>query len=100
MRVISRRKIREASKDHPDWEASLSAWYKTAKSADWSHFPDVKQTWRNSDIVGTCVVFDISNNRCRLIVWINYRSKKIFIRFILSHVEYDREKWKYDCNCD
>jgi mRNA-degrading endonuclease HigB of HigAB toxin-antitoxin module len=35
-----------------------------------------------------------------LIVWVNYRSKKIFIRFILSHAEYDRERWKHDCDCD
>jgi mRNA interferase HigB len=100
VRVISRKKIRDAGKDHPEWEASLSAWYKAAKNADWSHFPDVKQTWRNSDVVGACTIFDISNNKCRLIVWVNYRSKKVFIRFILSHAEYDREKWKHDCDCD
>jgi mRNA interferase HigB len=100
VRVISRRKIRDACEEHPEWDASLSAWFKVAKNADWWHFPDVRQSWRNSDNVGACVVFDISHNKCRLNAWINYRSKKVFIRHILSHSEYDRENWKNDCDCD
>ena len=97
MRVISRKKIREAVNDHLEWAASLLAWYKVAKSADWGRFADVQQSWKNSDKVGACVVFDISHNKCRLIAWINYQGKKVFIRHILSHAEYDRERWKDDC---
>jgi mRNA interferase HigB len=100
VRVISRKKIRDASKEHPEWEASLLAWYKVAKNADWAHFLDVKQSWKNSDKVGACVVFDISHNKCRLVAWINYKGKKVFIRFVLSHADYDKEKWKDDCDCD
>ncbi len=100
MRVISRKKIRDAVQNHPEWEASLSVWYKVAKNADWAQFADVKQSWKNSDKVGTCVVFDISHNKCRLIAWIKYQGKKIFIRYILSHAEYERERWKNDCNRD
>ena len=100
VRVISRKKIRDASRVHPEWEASLSAWYKVAKNADWARFPDVKQSWSNSDKVGACIVFDISYNKCRLVAWINYRGKKVFIRYILSHADYDKGKWKDDCDCD
>jgi mRNA interferase HigB len=100
VRVLSRKKIRFASKEHPEWETSLLAWCKVAKSADWAHFLDVKQSWKNSGNVGTCVVFDISHNRCRLVAWINYKGKKVFIRYVLSHADYDKEKWKDDCDCD
>jgi len=100
VRVISRKKIRNASAEHPEWEASLLTWYRAAKNAGWAYFPDVKQTWKNSDSVGTCVVFDISHNKCRLVAWINYRSKKVFIRHVPSHADYDKEKWKDDCDCD
>ena len=84
VRVISRRKIREAGSAHPEWAASLAAWYKivNSNSTAWEHFGDVKSTWRNSDCVGICVVFDISNNRCRLISYINYRSHEVFILHI------------------
>jgi mRNA interferase HigB len=100
VRVISRKKIRDAGKEHPEWEASLLAWYKVAKNADWAHFPDVKQSWKNSDKVGTCVVFDISHNKCRLVAWINYRGQKVSIRYVLRHADYDKEKCKDDCDCD
>jgi mRNA interferase HigB len=100
VRIISRKKIREAFAEHGEWEASLAAWYRIAKAARWKHFGDVKQSWRRADSVGTCVVFDISYNRCRLIAYINYRTQKLFILHILDHVEYDRDRWKDDCDDD
>lgn len=99
MRVISRKKIREAVEQHPEWSASLSAWYAVAKKAKWRHFLDIRQTWNSADQVGECVVFDVGGNHCRLISWINYKGHKIFIRWILSHVEYDKGRWKDDCDC-
>ena len=96
--MISRKKIREAAAKHSEWEGSLHAWYRVVKYADWKHFQAVKQTWRNVDRVGRCVVFDIANNRCRLIAWINYGSQKLFIRYILDHAEYGRDRWKDDCH--
>ena len=100
MRVISRKRIREAFATHSEWEASLAAWYRIAKSAKWEHFAAVKQSWSNVDSVGTCVVFDVSHNRCRLIAYINYRAQRIFILHILSHGEYMKGRWKNDCDCD
>ena len=83
---------------HPEWAASLSAWYKIVENVatDWKHFGDVKSTWKNSDNVGICV----SHNKCRLIAYINYKSHKVFILHILSHAEYGKEAWKNDCECD
>ena|SRR5207248_4894491 len=100
VRIISRRKIREASEEHAEWEASLAAWYRITKAAKWQHFLQVTQTWRRADSVGTCVVFDISHNRCRLIAYINYKSQKVFILHVLDHVEYDKGWWKDDCYRD
>jgi mRNA interferase HigB len=100
VRVISRKKIREASADHPEWAASLAVWYKVAKEAEWRHFADVRQNWKNSDVVGTCVVFDIANNRCRLIAYIRYDYNKLFVLHLLSHADYDKGGWKNDCDCD
>ena len=62
VRVINRKKIREASADHPEWAASLAVWYKVAKQSQWRHFAHVRQNWKNSDSVGTCVVFDIATD--------------------------------------
>jgi mRNA-degrading endonuclease HigB of HigAB toxin-antitoxin module len=65
-------KIRETAVKHSEWEALLSVWYKVAKNAQWKHFAEIRQTWRSVDRVGTSMVFDIANNRCRLIARINY----------------------------
>ena len=57
-RFFMRRKaIREATAKHSEWAASLNAWYKIAKNADWKNFAEVRNSWRNSDVVGRFVGF-------------------------------------------
>jgi mRNA interferase HigB len=68
--------------------------FKIAKDADWRNFADVRSSWKNSDVVGPYVVFDISHNKCRLIATINYKWRMVYIRWILSPVEYDRKGWE------
>lgn len=93
MRIVSRKAIREAARSHSEWGASLNTWYKITKNADWRSFADVRNSWRNSDMVGRFVVFDISHNRCRLIATIKYKWRLVYIRRILSHAEYDEREW-------
>jgi mRNA interferase HigB len=87
MRIVSRKALREAAAKHGEWSASLNAWYKIAKNADWKNFAEVRNSWRNSDVVGRFVVFDISPNRCRLIATIKYGWRMVYIRRILSHAD-------------
>jgi mRNA interferase HigB len=93
MRIVSRKAIEEAAASHGEWSASLNAWYKITKNADWKNFADVRNSWKNSDLVGRFLVFDISHNRCRLIATIKYKWKMVYIRRILSHAEYDEKEW-------
>ena len=94
MRVVSRKAITEAAAIHSEWGASLNAWCKIAKNADWKNFADVRSSWKNSDLVGRFVVFNVSHNRCRLIATIKYKWRMVFIRRILSHAEYDEKGWQ------
>jgi len=94
MRVVSRKALREAAAERREWSASLNSWYKIAKNADWKTFAEVRNSWRNSDVVGRFVVFDISHNRCRLIATIKYRWRMVYIRRILSHADYDEKEWQ------
>jgi mRNA interferase HigB len=55
---------------------------------------EVRNSWRNPDVVGRFVVFDISHNKCRLIATIKYRWGMVYIRGILSHAEYDEKEWQ------
>jgi mRNA interferase HigB len=103
VRVISRRRLREfwESRKHDSEVAQrdLSAWYKVAKSADWASFGALKQTFGSADQVGNCVVFDVGNNRFRLIGRINYRVGILYVLRVMDHEEYDRQNWADACGC-
>lgn len=92
MNVISYKKIRDFILNHSDSEAALNAWYTTTKKANWQNLAEVQQRYLHADLVGRYTVFNISNNKYRLIARIVYRSQTIFIIDIFTHQEYD--DWK------
>jgi mRNA interferase HigB len=94
MHVLSRRRLREAAQRHRELEAPLDTWYRIARRAEWASLADVRKTWATADTVGRYPVFNVKGNDYRLITEINYRSGRVFIRQVLTHAEYDREKWK------
>ena len=50
----------------------------------------------SADQVGKFTVFNIGGNKCRLIVVIHFNRGKIYVRSVLTHQDYDRNKWKED----
>lgn len=99
MRIISKRKLREFWKSYPIAERPLLDWYKTVKKGDWKDFSDVRNSFRHADVYKDCVIFDIGGNKYRLIVKVRYQLKRVYVRFVLSHREYDRNLWTDDCEC-
>ena len=94
MHILSRRALKAAGQKHEDLEKPLDVWYRVAKKAEWKSLADVRQTYPHADAVGKYTVFNVKGNAYRLIVEINYRTGRIFIRHVLTHQEYDRGKWK------
>lgn len=84
-------------RQHPDAHSRLNAWFTIASKADWKHIAEVKQTYPHADAVGTCTVFNVKGNHYRLIAIIDYRAQIIYIKKVLTHAEYNKEKWKKDC---
>jgi len=99
MRIISKRRLQEFWRKYPFAEQPLLSWYETTKKANWESFLEVRETFRHADIYQDCVIFDIGGNKFRLITKIRYRVKKVFIRFVLTHSDYDKDLWKEDCKC-
>lgn len=97
LHVISRKTLREFWQKHPQAKAPLEQWYKVAKRAKWKNLAEVKLSFPYADLVGECTVFNIKGNDYRLITKIVYRVQRIYIRFVLTHSEYDTEVWKNDC---
>ena len=74
----------------PDSEQPLQAWYAMASKAQWRHFADVRQQFRNASAVGDRVVFNVKGNEYRLVVRMNYERQVGYVRFVGTHPEYDK----------
>jgi mRNA interferase HigB len=48
-----------------------------------------KAQYRAASFVGDRVVFNIAGNKYRLVAWINYPYRTVYVRFIGTHREYD-----------
>ena len=95
MRVIARRTLQAYWLRHPKTKASLSAWHKAVKRADWSSPLDVRNTYRSADPIGEeFVVFDICDNEHRLVVRVDYQRGIVYIWDVYTHPEYDKIDFK------
>lgn len=99
MRIMSKSRLRKFWEIHPDAEAPLMEWYKITGNAEWENFVEVRATYRSADPYCDCVIFDIRGNSYWLITIILYPVKHVYVRYVLTHSEYDKGKWKDDCNC-
>jgi mRNA interferase HigB len=99
VRVISHKAIREVAAKKKEAAQPLDDWYRVVRRADWNNLAELRADYPRADLVGSCVVFNIGGNRFRLIAKVAFRRRIVYIRFILSHKEYDRGRWKDDCNC-
>jgi len=64
------------------------------KRNDFSNLAELKMIFASADKVGKLTVFNIGGNKIRLIAAIHYNRRKVYIRAVLTHKEYDAEKWK------
>lgn len=94
MRIIIRKRLLEFAKKHPDCNTALDSWYKIVKHTKFDSFAELKQTFPSADRVGNLTVFNIGGNKARLIAAIHYNTSRIYIRYVLTHKEYDRGTWK------
>ncbi len=66
------------------------AWYRQVLVADWASPAAVKADFGNASILKNGrVVFNIAGNKYRVVVWINYAYRVMYIRFIGTHKQYD-----------
>ncbi len=106
MRVISLRPLREfwgRAVAPARSEQLLRAWYDHTEGATWRNFGELRQTFGSADVVGDCVVFEVGNNRIRLIGRVRCANAKgrglVYVLAVLTHAEYDDNKWPDDCGC-
>jgi mRNA interferase HigB len=78
------------STDVADAREPLMAWFRQVWRADWAKPADVKRDVRSASILKDGrAVFNVAGNKYRLVVWINYPYRVVYIRFIGTHRQYD-----------
>lgn len=91
MRIISKKILRQFWEIHPDAEQQLKLWFSEASVAVWKGPYAIKTEYPSASILNdNRVVFNIKGNKYRLIVRINYHYQIVWIRFVGSHVDYDK----------
>lgn len=91
MRIITKRTLQAFWERHPDADESLRIWYARVSKDDWERPTQVRERYANARMIGNQrLVFNIKGNHYRLVIEVNYQHRKVYIRFIGTHAQYDR----------
>jgi mRNA interferase HigB len=76
---------------YTDAREPVMAWYRQVRSADWATPADMKRAVGSASILNDGrAVFNIAGNKYRIVVWINYPYRVVYVRFIGTHRQYDK----------
>ena len=90
LRIISKKKIRDYSKDNVQAELPLTEWYITMRASNARSLNALREKFNSVDSVYGYTVFNIGGNNYRLITAIHYNTQHCYIRTIWTHAEYSK----------
>ncbi|MEM9117438.1 MAG: type II toxin-antitoxin system HigB family toxin [Cyanobacteria bacterium P01_F01_bin.56] len=94
MHIISRKSIRDFWDRYPDSQAPLTRWFKIVHKSEFKNFAQLRCAFPSADKVGDLVVFNVGGNKYRLIASIHFNRQKLYVRYVLTHTDYDKGDWK------
>ena len=96
--MISRKPLQDFAAKHAGAATPLDAWRKLVEKGSFQSFVELKRTFGSVDLVPVkgrdFYVFDIGGNKYRLIAAVHFKGQRLYVRHVLTHVEYDTEGWK------
>jgi len=60
----------------------------------WKSLAEVRRDFPHADLVQGLTVFNIGGNDFRLVVDIWYAGKVVYVKYVMTHGEYDKGKWR------
>ena len=91
MRIVTFRTIKEYLEKDSNASTALYEWYHKVKRANWANLLELKKEFNSIDYIGNeRYVFNIKGNHYRIVCIIIFASKKVYIRFIGTHAEYNK----------
>ncbi len=94
MHVISKKTLREFWEKHSDSQIPLRRWFKLITKNSFRSFNELRAVFPSADLVDELIVFNIGGNKYRLIASIHFNRRKVYIRRVLTHEQYDKGGWK------
>lgn len=92
--IITRRRLVDFWRIHPEARTPLQHWFTIVRKTDFDSYAALRRTFPSADHVGGFTGFNIGGNKFRLIAAIHYNRRKVYIRHVLTHAEYDRDTWR------
>jgi mRNA interferase HigB len=91
MQIIAKRMLRLFWELHPQAEAPLRLWFARVSAAAWSGPSDIRDQFGSADFVAdNRVIFNVGGNNYRVVVRVSYTYRRVLIKFVGTHKEYDR----------
>ena len=97
MHIITRKRLNKFAEKYPDTENALADWYHLIKQNNFTNFAELKAIFSSTDKVGKLTVFNIGGNKYRLITKFEFLKKTVYIKFVLTHKQYDKAAWINEC---
>jgi mRNA interferase HigB len=95
VQLLGKSIIDEFKQKHASSRKALDRWIKLIEGAEFKNPQAIKQLFgRNVDFVGNQTVFDVGGNKVRAITKIAFGIKVVIVTHVLTHTEYDSDKWK------
>ena len=94
MKLISNKALREFAAAHADAEAPLQDFRLRWEKGSYANFAELRAAFPGVDKVGALYVFNVGGNKFRLVAGLSFHARRMWVKAVLTHAEYDKEKWK------
>ena len=96
--IVTIKRLEQASEEYREAAHEIGSWIRIVRAARWRSFPELRQSFPDADHVDGFVVFNIRQNRYRLIVAVHYARViearltlgHVYVGAFITHKEYDR----------
>lgn len=89
MHVISLKMLREFWIKHPAAERPLRHWHTLTEQTRFNDFSHLREAFGSADYVSPFTIFNVGGNSFRVIALVRYGDGKVFVRWVMTHREYD-----------
>ena len=96
MHIISKKTLLIFWQKHPTAKRPLKQWFSRVRRAKWRNLTQLKQDYPSADAVSRLMVFNIGGGNYRLVARVEYDLQRVYVRHVLTHAEYDKDRWKND----